>query len=65
MFYELIQKVGCFGGVAELAWGVLSRDVLSYIHRMDFLKFIVSYQKEEYITTQRVSALPVPIPHLV
>ena len=43
---------------------VLSRYVLSYIYTMDFPKSIVSYQKEENITTQRVNAIPVPIPDL-
>ena len=48
----------------QKSMGCFSQDVLSYIHTMDLPKSIVSYQKEEYITTQRVNALSVPIPGL-
>ena len=52
----------CLG--CQKTMGCFPQDVLSYIHTMDLPKSIVSYQKEEYITTQRVNVLPVPITRL-
>ena len=53
---------GMFCRGCQKSMGYFSQDVLSYIHTMYLPKSIVSYQKEEYITTQRINALPVPIP---
>ena len=56
--------VVCFLSGVSKKYGMFSQDVLSYIYTMDLPQSIVSYQKEEYITTQRVNSLPVPIPCL-